>query len=68
MTPAPHSSVDLEELTSDRGQRFEVRARDDAGKEFVLGWTDSRAGSPLVELVNRHPKWSEPRVIDRRKA
>jgi hypothetical protein len=50
----------------DKGQRYEVRAQDKAeSQEFVVGWTEEKNGGGLVEMVNRHPSWHSPRVVDR---
>lgn len=49
----------------DEGQRFEVRALDGGGEEFVVGWTNRADGSDLVRVVKLHPVWHSPRVIDR---
>ena len=32
--------------------------------EFVVGWTNQEDGSALVRMVNLHPVWKEPRVLD----
>lgn len=54
--------------STDRGQRFEVRARDDAGAWFVVGWTDCVIGGSLAALVDAHPTWHSALVVDRRRA
>ena len=32
--------------------------------EFVVGWTNQEDGAALVRMVNLHPDWNEPRVLD----
>ncbi len=54
--------------STDRGQRFEVRALDDAGAWFVVGWTDCVLGGSLAALVDVHPLWHSALVVDRRRA
>lgn len=51
--------------TGDRGQRYEVRAKDFSGREFVVGWTNVRDGGEVVKVVNDHPSWHSHAVVDR---
>ena len=51
-----------------RGQAFEVRAIDGNGIKFVVGWTNSSDGAPLVGMVNKHPTWKNPEVVKCRRA
>lgn len=51
----------------DRGQRYEVKAIID-GKLTSVGWTQKADGGGLVEIVNLHPSWHSPIVIDREAA
>lgn len=53
------------------GQRFEVRAtRPVNGSEppkferFIVGWTEQQGGGALVRMVQRHPSWRRPTVVD----
>lgn len=54
------------------GQRYEVRAKrppDDlpngpATEPFVVGWTDLEDGGALVRIVEKHPTWISPEVVD----
>jgi hypothetical protein len=32
--------------------------------EFVVGWTEQEDGGSLVKMVNAHPTWRDPRVVD----
>lgn len=52
--------------TDDKGQRYEVRAKDEAGKQVIIGWADDPKN--LVESVKLHPSLSDPDVIDRQEA
>ena len=45
------------------GHRYEIRAKDEGGVEFVVGWSaDPEAFTRAIEL---HPCWHDRRVIDR---
>jgi hypothetical protein len=44
--------------------RYEVRALDGAGAPFTVGWTDDSKGGALVTMVEKHPSWHSPRVVD----
>lgn len=53
------------------GQRYEIRAtRTVNGSEppelerFVVGWTELEDGGALVRMVQRHPDWRKPKVVD----
>jgi hypothetical protein len=48
------------------GQWYEVRFTDGDGTEHVMGWTNSADGGGLVESINAHPVWHDPRVVDLR--
>lgn len=58
--------------TGYKGQRYEVRALrppmgspiGESTEPFVVGWTDDPAGGALIQMVNRHPSWSAPKIID----
>ncbi len=51
----------------DKGQRYEVHAETEAEcEDFIVGWTERADGEPLVGVINAHPSWHSPRVIDRR--
>ncbi len=45
-----------------RGQRYIVTCKDRDGKEMTVGWTDKCSGQPLVNSVNKHPSWHNPRI------
>lgn len=47
----------------DHGQRFEIRAQDEDGAEFVLGWGEHP--DAWADAVAAHPSWHSRRVIDR---
>jgi hypothetical protein len=53
-------------IPNSRGYRYEVRCLDGKGESMVVGWTDLADGGALVKMVERHPSWSAPRVIDLR--
>ena len=49
----------------DKGQRYEIRCRNEAGEEIVVGWSnDPDAFCKAIEL---HPSRNQRRVIDRKK-
>lgn len=50
---------------TDGGERFEVRATDGRGRDILVGYTNRAGGGDLTVLVDRHPVWHSPRVIDR---
>ena len=52
----------------DRGQSYEVRALDADGNDMGIGYTDDATGGSLIKMVNAHPSWHSPRVIDRKKS
>ena len=41
-----------------------VRATNAEGKDFVVGFTSLRSGGTPMRLVNEHPVWHSPIVID----
>lgn len=47
----------------DKGRRYEIRAKDEDGNEFVVGWSDS--ATAFTDGINLHPSWHSRRVIDR---
>jgi hypothetical protein len=49
----------------DEGERYEVRATDGYGRDILVGYTNRAGGGDLVVMVNRHPVWHSPRLIDR---
>jgi hypothetical protein len=49
-------------------QKYEVRARDEMGIEFVVGWTSDKLGEPLVTEVEKHPHWYHPRVLEKKRS
>lgn len=50
----------------DKGQRYEVRAKDREGKEFIIGWCGTLEGAErFAEGVKFHPSWHDPKIIDR---
>jgi hypothetical protein len=65
VTVDPYRCMGDRERVGDRGQRFEVRYLDGDELEHVIGWTTDPAGGGLVEVINKHPVWHAPRVIDR---
>jgi hypothetical protein len=46
--------------------RYEVRAIDAEGSEFVVGWSSLRSGGTPMSIVKEHPVWHSPTVIDKR--
>ena len=48
----------------DRGQRYEVKANIN-DEVTTVGWTQKEDGGGLVKMVNLHPSWHSPVVIDR---
>jgi len=44
--------------------RYMVRATDAEGKDFVVGFTSLRSGGTPMRIVNEHPLWHSPIVID----
>lgn len=54
------------------GQRYEVRAKRPPGdaldgvatEPFVVGWTELEDGGALVRIVEKHPTWKSPEVVD----
>ena len=51
----------------DKGQRYEVRYLDHEDNEQVAGWHDDPTGGNLIKMIELHPSWHSPRVIDRRR-
>lgn len=49
----------------DHGQRYEVRCIALDGQEIRLGWTDAADGGAFIQMVDAHPTWHSPRIIDR---
>jgi hypothetical protein len=50
--------------TGDQGQRYEVRAKNDAGETIVIGWAENPES--LCKGVKLHPAMHDPEVIDRK--
>lgn len=55
----------MPERTGDKGQRFEVRAVDANGKEFVIGWCNDPEATIYLKMVDVHPSWHAPKIVDR---
>ena len=52
----------------DKGQRYEVRYKDNEGTERILGWAEiSDEVDNLKKCIELHPSFYSPRVIDRRR-
>lgn len=52
----------------DQGQRYEVRAKNEVGKQVVIGWAETSEGvAALKKSVKLHPSFHSPKVIDRKK-
>ena len=51
--------------TGDKGQRYEVRAKESDGNAFVVGWTEKADGGALVKCIDLHPVFHSPRLVDR---
>ena len=49
--------------TGDMGQRYEHRADDEDGIEFVIGWSNDP--DTFKSTVDLHPSWMNHRAIDR---
>lgn len=48
------------------GQRYEVRYTDGDGKEKTAGWSEQADGGGIVRMINLHPVWHSPKIIDLR--
>ena len=46
--------------------RYTVVCLDASGRAVVVGDTDDAAGGLLVDVVERHPSWHSPRVVERK--
>lgn len=46
-----------------KGQKYIVtcKVQDENGR-MTVGWTDSISGKPLVNCVNKHPSWYDPKI------
>jgi len=44
--------------------RYEVRATNAEGKDFVVGWSSLRSGGTPMRIVKEHPEWHSPIVFD----
>lgn len=44
--------------------RYEVRATNAEGKDFVVGWSSLRSGGTIMKIVKEHPEWHSPIVFD----
>ena len=51
------------EKLGDKGQRYEIRAQDEDGQEFVVGWGETP--DAWEAAIAAHPSWHSRRVIDR---
>ena len=49
----------------DAGELYEVHATDAYGRDVLVGYTNRAGGSDLVQVVERHPVWHSPVVIER---
>ena len=51
----------------DKGQRYEVQAKNEVGNIVIIGWgeTDEQTAN-LVKGVKLHPCFHSPKVIDRK--
>lgn len=55
------------EHVGDKGQRYEVRMIDAKGADVPFGWTEYRPDAErMCRMVEKHPSWSSPRIIDRK--
>lgn len=53
--------------TGDEGQRYEIRARDRNGKEFIVGWVETMESvKRFLDGVGLNPAWHSGRYIDRK--
>ncbi len=51
----------------DKGQRYEVRYKDNEGNEKVMGWVENQEGvDNYFKCIELHPTFHSPRVIDRK--
>ena len=57
----------MEGKTGYKGQRYEVWAKDGSGFDFPVGWTNSPDGGGLRRMIESHPSWHSPRVLDLKK-
>ena len=44
--------------------RYMVRATNAEGKDFVVGFTSLRSGGTPMRIVQEHPEWHSPIVLD----
>jgi hypothetical protein len=52
--------------TGDKGQRYEVRAKDANNKEIIIGWAESLdAAESFCNAIKKHPTMHSPKIIDR---
>jgi len=50
--------------TGYRGQRYEVHFINGEGNDILMGWCNESDGDGLVDMVNAHPVWHSPRIVD----
>lgn len=56
----PHTNI------GDVGQRYEVRYKDNDGKQHVFGWSDTILGcANLSRMITLHPAMHSPSLFDR---
>jgi len=48
----------------DDEMRYMVRATNAEGKDILVGFTSLRSGGTPMRIVNEHPVWHSPIVID----
>jgi len=50
----------------DKGQRYEVRYKDEQDNEKIAGWAGNATGAAdFVKAIQLHPSFHSPKIIDR---
>ena len=52
-----------ERIGDNSGHRYEIRALDADGEEFVVGWSNN--WNAFIRGIDAHPSWHSRRVFDR---
>lgn len=46
------------------GQKYSIFCRDGNDKDMLVGWTNRSDGGALVHMINKHPVWHDPKIIE----
>ena len=49
----------------DGRQRYAVYARDEHGREALIGFTNAEGGGQVADIINAEPGWRVTRIVDR---